>query len=123
MKWFGEHWGAPICDNEHVEVPTEPCVACEMPFKANDRGIILPFAGLPEDPPELPYHHRCLMVHLGIASEVHVLHEGLALCGFGHGTFPVEWPGKHSWVRIAEAHDKATCPECLREVGRRSGSD
>lgn len=67
MKWFGESWGAPVCTPEnHAPKPQERCAACGMHFQDSDRGVILPFLGGPEDPPELPYHHRCLMRALGL---------------------------------------------------------
>lgn len=68
MKWFGESWGAPVCVPEnHAPVPGERCVVCDKQFWEDDQGIILPFVGGPDDPPELPYHLACFRTALGLA--------------------------------------------------------
>jgi len=60
VKWFGESWCAPICDEEHVAVPTgTECYLCTVPFVAADRGITMPFHAAPGDPPELSAHLHC----------------------------------------------------------------
>jgi hypothetical protein len=46
---------------------------------------------------------------------VHVLHEGVALCGFGRGMFPGQWPDGHKWTHINDCPDFITCKKC-REV-------
>ena len=67
VKWFGESWGAPVCKPEnHAATPTAPCAHCNLAFRKSDSGIILPFAGGPGDPPELPYHRLCLLWQMGI---------------------------------------------------------
>lgn len=44
MSWFGESWGAPCCEEEHVPTPVgEACVLCDEPIEAGDRGFISPF--------------------------------------------------------------------------------
>lgn len=67
MKWFGRSWGAPVCAPEdQAPLPDAPCVCCESRFKADDQGVILPFVGGPDDPPELPYHLACFRDALGL---------------------------------------------------------
>lgn len=53
MKWFGENWGAPICETTpHVELPAVACHLCKQEFDALDRGVTMPFVGGPvEDVP------------------------------------------------------------------------
>ena len=112
MRWFGKNWGAPVCrDMEHAEMPTSKCAGCELPFDEEDRGVLLPFAGGPEDPPELAYHHGCLLWSVGV-SNIHILKHGLPLCAFQPGP-PVHWPDGHQWVREHE-WPKATCPGCRK---------
>lgn len=48
---------------------------------------------------------------------VHILRMGLAVCGYGYGRMPGDWPAGHRWLRL---HDPAAdavvnCPGC-REV-------
>ena len=45
-----------------------------------------------------------------IKGTVHILEEGLPLCGFT-SHIPSDWPPGHIWVGLGEK-DKATCPEC-----------
>lgn len=67
MKWFGESWGAPVCTSEsEAPRPSAPCAYCNGAILERDCGVILPFSGGPDDPPELPYHRWCLIDLLGI---------------------------------------------------------
>lgn len=47
---------------------------------------------------------------------VHILYQGLPRCRFSTDV-PRDWPDRHKWVSDADA-DLATCPDCLRQVGR-----
>lgn len=50
MKWFGEDWGAPICQiTEQVERPAVHCYMCLMPLGENARGIVMPLSGPSDD--------------------------------------------------------------------------
>lgn len=68
MKWFGISWGAPVNDDRtHTATPVgDLCAHCQQPVQEGERGLILPFMGGPDDPPELPYHLRCFSKCLGI---------------------------------------------------------
>jgi hypothetical protein len=44
---------------------------------------------------------------------VHVLHQGLASCGFTR-ELPSNWPAEHSWVGRADGAVGVTCADCLR---------
>ena len=68
MKWFGTPWKAAVCeDSPRVEVPVgRPCYLCEKPIEATHRGVVLPFHGKPEDPPELNAHLYCFARSLGL---------------------------------------------------------
>ena len=46
---------------------------------------------------------------------VHVLHEGVTACGFGHGMFPGEWPAGHRWTWLHDV-ENVTCPKCLEAL-------
>lgn len=64
MKWFGESWGAPVCEPRlHAETPTDAtCEHCRGPINPGDMGFLLPLAsdfdGLFI---ELAYHRFCLL--------------------------------------------------------------
>ena len=67
MKWFGKSWGSPVCTPEdQALVPGGSCVVCDKQFFDDDRGVILPFVGGPDDPPELAYHLACFLKALGV---------------------------------------------------------
>lgn len=42
--WFGESWGAPVCDPEdHVRTPVgRACLWCGKPIEAGDQGLLTP---------------------------------------------------------------------------------
>lgn len=114
MKWFGPSWGAPVCEEPHVETPTEPCASCGSPFIEGDQGILVPFYGHPGDPPELPYHHGCFMWLVG-ATTVHVVRNGRSLCGkFALASWPEG--GKETWRYYDGGtwRREASCPGCRR---------
>ncbi len=70
MKWFGESWGAPICDvAERVERPAADCMYCARALVDGDRGVVMPFAGVPGDPPWLAAHLDCFLESLGIKND------------------------------------------------------
>ena len=76
MRWFGEHWGAPVCDTAtHAETPVGgKCVLCGKRIEEGDRGFLIPeLIGRPAvsklDPyapvvatvAERPWHLACMM--------------------------------------------------------------
>lgn len=111
MKWFGPFWYAPVCEsNARTETPKEPCLVCEIAFVEGDQGLVLPYIGGPDAPPEVAYHKHCFLQSLGIPLTVHVLHEGQPLCDFDR-RLPGQWDEPHRWVRLKEWR-QATCPGC-----------
>lgn len=91
-------------------MPTDPCAYCSEPFRSYDQGVILPFLGERDHPPELAYHHACFMETLGLATVRHVVRDGVALCGFSNEG-PSSWPKGHVVVNNV---DRATCSQCKR---------
>lgn len=68
MKIFPDHWAHPDASFEVIETPTDRvCYDCDQQLKSTDRGVIMPFAGGPEDPPDIALHRRCFLRNLGIA--------------------------------------------------------
>ncbi len=64
MQWFGESWGAHVCEGKHIPTPVgSVCFgSCGEPIAEGDRGVVLPFMGFDADsPPEAPYHLACFM--------------------------------------------------------------
>lgn len=61
MKWFGQSWGAPICDpDEHCPTPVgERCARCLLPIGEREQGLIIPhlFAGVTQR----PWHLLCFL--------------------------------------------------------------
>lgn len=70
MKWFGESWGAPVCDPEdHIETPVdEVCpgrLCVRKIIREGDRGISVPWVhdGFVDT---LDWHLNCFLHELGI---------------------------------------------------------
>ena len=44
LRWFGESWGAPVCDPEtQVPIPAgELCYACQFQILPATRGVVVP---------------------------------------------------------------------------------
>lgn len=71
MRWFGESWGAPVCEEtQHVETPDgEACPVCGRSIRMGDQGFELPYShdGASWDEPDLlAYHKDCLLRNIGI---------------------------------------------------------
>ena len=47
--WFGESWGAPVCEPErHRQTPVgAECTDCGEDIEARDQGLLIPYAGHP----------------------------------------------------------------------------
>jgi hypothetical protein len=120
VKWFGKTWGAPVCEeSDHVATPVgSACTVCGQEVIEGQRGLLLPFCGNPGDPPELPYHLQCFLASVGVGQTVHILYEGLPLCGFTTDV-PAKWPPRSVWVRLEEKLD-ANCGGCLVVAAKRA---
>jgi hypothetical protein len=45
VNWFGESWGAPVCDPDtHIDTPTGTCDWCSERIATDDAGVSLPYA-------------------------------------------------------------------------------
>jgi hypothetical protein len=56
--WFGESWGAPVCDEQrHLPIPLgEKCPECDTEIELTDNGMLIPSSrGL------LAYHRICFL--------------------------------------------------------------
>jgi hypothetical protein len=84
MKWFGTHWGAPVCDElPHVATPVGTlCIHCEEAVEEKDSGII--YAG-----GSTPAHIECFM--RGIAGSV--AHQEKRCSCYVHGADEGDPPG------------------------------
>lgn len=68
MKWFGESWGAGICDRkDHVPTPVGAmCEVCEKDIEEGDQGFRM---GQLHEDGALTYgtwHLDCFLKHFGI---------------------------------------------------------
>ena len=66
MQWFGESWGARVCEGEHVATPVGAICfgSCAQPIAEGDRGVVLPFLGfegIGNPSPDTPYHLACFL--------------------------------------------------------------
>ena len=60
--WFGESWGAPVCEeSQHLPTPVgDLCTECAQPITEDDQGLLIPFAGM--TPAVLcSYHLTCFL--------------------------------------------------------------
>jgi hypothetical protein len=59
MMWFGESWGAPVCEPEqHTATPVgRICVECDNPVEDGDTGFVMPVTNLGS----LVYHRVCFL--------------------------------------------------------------
>lgn len=60
--WFGESWGAPVCEPErHKPTPVGvKCPTCDVPIAEDDQGMLIPLVR--DQGWELePYHYTCFL--------------------------------------------------------------
>lgn len=59
--WFGESWGAPVCDEDrHLPIPVgKHCHECMIPITEDDHGMLIPCFGYLDD--MLAYHRICFL--------------------------------------------------------------
>lgn len=62
MMWFGESWGAPVCEPEqHTSTPVgRICIECDKPVADGDTGFVTPLAR-PDGVESLVYHRVCFL--------------------------------------------------------------
>ncbi len=83
MKWFGEDWGAPCCDErDHVPTPTgEICLGCGRVIEPGAAGFLIPLLAV-ERTELRAWHLDCLLGNVGaapkpvpgLASALHLAH-------------------------------------------------
>lgn len=63
MNWFGQSWGAPICQPaDHMETPVdECCTRCDLAIGSDDQGLMLPN----EEGFLIPFHLVCFLRAIG----------------------------------------------------------
>lgn len=48
MRWFGEPWRAPLCEDENLRVPVPlgyRCAYCDVKFEQDDQGVVMANTG------------------------------------------------------------------------------
>lgn len=65
-QWFGDSWGAPMCDPEfHTETPVGlACNECGAVIVVGDQGITMAFVGVGGEPGVVAYHIDCWLAHV-----------------------------------------------------------
>ena len=91
MRWFGESWGAPVCETTQRNEPPvgQRCAhECGQPIGPGDRGLLIPYLGPVEGEdvavggaenlivtldyaPYLAYHLACFLDEVGVPSKGH----------------------------------------------------
>lgn len=67
VQWFGESWGAPICDpQDHAPNPGGQCMRCDAAITSTDQGVLIPHYGFDVRD---AFHLRCFLEAVGIARE------------------------------------------------------
>lgn len=68
VRWFGQSWGAPICDpDDHAPTPVDaPCARCWEPLDADARGVLIPHLE-PDGFRERPWHINCFLESIGVS--------------------------------------------------------
>lgn len=63
MHWFGETWGAPICDpDDRVGTPVgDRCLLCDEEIEPLDQGVITPFVNEHGRAKLVPEHLDCFL--------------------------------------------------------------
>ena len=61
--WFGESWGAPVCEEDrHLGTPVgERCIDCLVEFVDTDQGLSVPFVYEVGSMTLTHHHHACWM--------------------------------------------------------------
>ena len=72
MKWFGESWGAPVCDlDDHTDTPVGIlCAGAEQPdcpgkIREGDQGLITPYLYY-GNWADMPWHLDCFLRNIGV---------------------------------------------------------
>lgn len=119
MNWFGESWGAPVCEPaSRVETPVGTrCARCGERFEAREAGLRVPFLSAPgARAPHLDYHRMCLAA-LILPIVCHTIRGGVPPCGFSSDV-PAKWPHLHYW---SDKRSQVTCENCARYMDSEKG--
>lgn len=70
VLWFGESWGAPICDQAyHTLTPVgQMCLRCERPIQADSQGIVTAAVDHEGRATMRPWHLDCFLGSVGIGA-------------------------------------------------------
>jgi hypothetical protein len=73
VHWFGESWGAPICDPDYrVETPVgQPCAHCGREVRQGDQGLLVASVG-----GRVPFHLECFLTNIGAQVTREVMETG-----------------------------------------------
>jgi hypothetical protein len=64
VRYFGDSWGAPICQDQ-VPVPVgERCLDCDELIWPSDQGLMIPHHGF-HGPEFMPWHLTYFLRHIG----------------------------------------------------------
>lgn len=79
MKWFGETWGAPVCNTaDHVATPVgKNCLDCGGPIYPHSRGLIVPYVQGDFTCTNEPHHTECFLQDIFGAEWKYVLNWNL----------------------------------------------
>ena len=68
VRWFGENWGAHVCDPElYAETPVgQECIQCNKKIEEGDQGLLIPSTFDEDTLPESIWHLDCFVSSIGI---------------------------------------------------------
>jgi hypothetical protein len=87
MRWFGESWGAPVCEStKQAQTPLGKLCAhqCGHSIRPGDAGLLIPYSSscliseiepmltIIDDRPHLAYHLVCFFDEIGIRGKTHI---------------------------------------------------
>lgn len=67
LQWFGEHWGAPVCDwSARQPTPVgSTCVLCCVPIEEGAQGLLVPHIAQVTE--RKPWHLDCFLRSVGVS--------------------------------------------------------
>jgi hypothetical protein len=68
MRWFGESWRAPVCEDvAHEETPVGAvCLGCEARIELGAQGVTMPAVAADGSVHTAAFHLACIRSSLGI---------------------------------------------------------
>lgn len=86
VRWFGESWGAPVCEDLEDRRPTpvgEACMQCGEPIAEASRGLLIVHVDREGPARYRPHHLACYLRSIGAPLPICVLDVTIPFAPFG----------------------------------------